>query len=1076
MTVSSTTVKNSYSGNGSTTSFNYTFKIFANSDLQVIIRSSTGTETTKTITTHYTVSGAGNTNGGSVTFTSGNIPANGETVVLRRNVPQTQAIDYIANDPFPAETHEEGLDRATMTTQQVQEELDRSIKLSRTNTMTSTEFAVGATDRASKVLGFDANGELAVTQELGTNRGNWSSGTDYNARDLVKDTSTNNIFLVNTAHTSSGSQPLTTNANSAKYDLIVDAASATTSQTAAANSATAAATSETNAGNSATAAANSATSASTSATTATTQATNASNSATAAANSATASANSAAAAEATFDNFDDSYLGAKSSNPTVDNDGNALQDGALYFNTTDNVMKVYDLASTTWLQLTPTVTNQNNINAVNANSSNINAVASNSTNINTVASDLGGSNNTGTVAGSITNVNNVGNNIASVNTAASNLADINSFANIYLGPSSSAPTQDPDGSALDSGDLYFDTTSNQLKVYGSSGWQSAGSTVNGTSARFTYTATSNQTTFTGTDSNGNTLAYDAGFVDVYMNGVKLVNGTDVTVTSGTSVVLASGAATGDIIDIVGFGTFNVASIAASSITSGTLADARLSSNVTQNTATQTLTNKTLTAPTINDGVITAAYGGLTAKGDNGSNDGYIQLNCRVNSHGVKIKSPPHSAAQSYTLTLPSTSPSADKFIQTDGSGNLSFADVSGGISWQSSIKTANFTAVSGEGYFINTTSGEITMTLPSSPSVGDIVSFKDYANTFDNNALIVGRNGSNINGLARDGNVTEEGIAVTIVYADATKGWLVTESGLSSELPQSYAANFLVIGGGASGGGGGNSEPGGGGGAGGYRASFNSEASGGGGSSENALAFESGTVYTITVGAGGAATAGGSNPSDGNNGNDSSISGTGITTITSTGGGKGAGGFAASRSATGGSGGGGNGIGSGDSTLGSSGTSNQGFAGGNGVGAPNYSGGGGGGASEVGTNGSSQTGGQGGDGVASTITGSSVTRAGGGSGASWSGGSAVAGGAGGGGTGGKLGGTTSGSAGTTNTGSGGGGGVQAATSGAGGSGVVILRMATSNYSGTTTGSPTVDQSTVSGQTILIYNASGSYTG
>ena len=91
--------------------------------------------------------------------------------------------------------------------------------------MTSTEFTVGATDRASKVLGFDANGELTVTQELGTNRGNWSSGTDYSARDIVKDTSTNNIFLVNTAHTSTGSQPLTTNANSAKYDLLVDAVS-----------------------------------------------------------------------------------------------------------------------------------------------------------------------------------------------------------------------------------------------------------------------------------------------------------------------------------------------------------------------------------------------------------------------------------------------------------------------------------------------------------------------------------------------------------------------------------------------------------------------------------------------------------------------------------------------------------------------------------------------------------------------------------------------------------------------------------------------------------------------------------
>ena len=229
MTISSTTVKNSYSGNGSTTAFAYTFKIFANTDLQVIIRSSTGIETVKTLTTHYTVSGVGDASGGNVTFTSGNIPASGETVVIRRAVPQTQAIDYIANDPFPAESHEEGLDRATMTLQQVQEELDRAIKLSRTNTMTSTEFTNSATDRAGKVLGFDSAGELNVTAEIGSNKGNWSAGTAYVVRDIVKDTSTNNIFMINTAHTSSGSEPLTTNANSAKYDLLVDAASATTS-------------------------------------------------------------------------------------------------------------------------------------------------------------------------------------------------------------------------------------------------------------------------------------------------------------------------------------------------------------------------------------------------------------------------------------------------------------------------------------------------------------------------------------------------------------------------------------------------------------------------------------------------------------------------------------------------------------------------------------------------------------------------------------------------------------------------------------------------------------------------------
>ncbi len=163
MTVSSTTVKNSYSGNSSTTVFAYTFKIFADTDLQVIIRSSTGTETTKTLTTHYTVSGAGDASGGNVTFTSGNTPATGETVVIRRGVPQTQAIDYIANDPFPAESHEEGLDRATMTIQQMQEELNRSFKVSRTNSITTPEFTDDAASRASKALGFDSTGNVLTT-------------------------------------------------------------------------------------------------------------------------------------------------------------------------------------------------------------------------------------------------------------------------------------------------------------------------------------------------------------------------------------------------------------------------------------------------------------------------------------------------------------------------------------------------------------------------------------------------------------------------------------------------------------------------------------------------------------------------------------------------------------------------------------------------------------------------------------------------------------------------------------------------------------------------------------------------
>jgi len=158
MTVSSTTTKNSYSGNGSTTVFAYGFKIFDDADLQVIIRSSTGTETTKTLTTHYTVSGAGDASGGNVTFTTGNTPASGETVVIRRNLTQTQSTDYVANDPFPAESHEDALDRLTFIAQGIQEELDRTFKISKTNTITTSEFTDSASDRASKVLGFSSDG------------------------------------------------------------------------------------------------------------------------------------------------------------------------------------------------------------------------------------------------------------------------------------------------------------------------------------------------------------------------------------------------------------------------------------------------------------------------------------------------------------------------------------------------------------------------------------------------------------------------------------------------------------------------------------------------------------------------------------------------------------------------------------------------------------------------------------------------------------------------------------------------------------------------------------------------------
>jgi hypothetical protein len=118
MTVSSSTSSVSYSGNGSTTVFAYTFKIFEDSDLVVVEKNvNTGVETTKTLTTDYTVSGAGNDSGGNVTFVTA--PASGITVTISRSLPLTQETNYVENDPFPAQAHEDALDKLTMLVQQV---------------------------------------------------------------------------------------------------------------------------------------------------------------------------------------------------------------------------------------------------------------------------------------------------------------------------------------------------------------------------------------------------------------------------------------------------------------------------------------------------------------------------------------------------------------------------------------------------------------------------------------------------------------------------------------------------------------------------------------------------------------------------------------------------------------------------------------------------------------------------------------------------------------------------------------------------------------------------------------------
>ena len=352
-------------------------------------------------------------------------------------------------------------------------------------------------------------------------------------------------------------------------------------------------------------------------------------------------------------------------------------------------------------------------------------------------------------------------------------------------------------------------------------------------------------------------------------------------------------------------------------------------------------------------------------------------------------------------------------------------DGSLGTDWQATPKTASFTAVAGEGYFIDTTSTAVTVTLPNGPAIGNEISLIDYgANASTNNITIT--SSDNIEGAADDLVLSEDKVSKTLVFSDATKGWLIANDAYSSATPSTpLTVDFLVVGGGA----GATSDISGGGGAGGLRTSYGSS-SGGGASAETSLDLLIATDYTVTVGAGGTGVV--SSGGSALNGSNSVFS-----TITSIGGG---GGHRVGNGATGGSGGGVGRGNSGSYTPGS-GTADQGYAGGPDTGA--VAGTGGGGASAVGGNssgaGNPSQGGVGGAGLAVSIAGSSVTYAGGGGGGGYysTGGS---GGSGGGGTGGTGNAQNNASNGTPNTGGGAGGGEQNSTvARSGGSGVVILR-------------------------------------
>jgi len=271
MAVTTTTTRHSFNGSGSAYSsggtpvgqgpFSINFTVIDATHIDVYwtkASSGAGTPTSLsvsgnlTINTHYTIQNAGTGSTATITWVESGFtadstvtfPTSSDLIVITRNVPLTQVTNYQNNATIDAETIEASFDKLAQTAQQLSDDKDYSFKFASnlsgatgfdSTADTASTITFGKTARANKVLGFNADGDVQATQEIGSFLGNWAASTAYVARDIVKDSSNSNIFLCNTSHTSTGSTPVSTNTDAAKWTLVLDVATASGGVIEAAN-------------------------------------------------------------------------------------------------------------------------------------------------------------------------------------------------------------------------------------------------------------------------------------------------------------------------------------------------------------------------------------------------------------------------------------------------------------------------------------------------------------------------------------------------------------------------------------------------------------------------------------------------------------------------------------------------------------------------------------------------------------------------------------------------------------------------------------------------------------------------